>query len=94
MTEILQKPESSIEVAEYLLLEAADPMLQAAIAISWGCDALPGGIPGVSVGTISKKIFGHSLMADTLLIYIPPWARKAKRSIKPWHVRSFGNLQT
>jgi hypothetical protein len=43
--DILQKPDSSVEVAEYLLLESADQMLCATIAIGCGSDALPGGVP-------------------------------------------------
>jgi hypothetical protein len=52
----LRLDKQTINVAKYPLLETDDPILHGFIAVGSGCDALPGGVPGVGPGIIQKEL--------------------------------------
>jgi hypothetical protein len=72
----LRLDEQTIKVAKYPLLETDDPILRGFIAVGSGCDALPGGVPGVGPGIIQKQLDTSCTVSHLRGFY-------AKRTKKP-----------
>ena len=63
-------------MAKCPLLETEDPILRGFIAVDSGCDALPGGVPGVGPGIVQKELETQCTVSHLQGFY-------AKRTKKP-----------